>query len=184
MGPPTKENASCSKGLKHQLKTTKDLSKRIKVEDTPNISKSTKKQRESVEEKSSKMESGQKPKQHRKIPCPMFVCRPNVIHLPRFMWTVHDWTKETASKALAKYNICKRKNVRTAKKKNYHSRHRCPLANCHAIVQHLPTHLKKVQKHQSNIMTHRKMLLLLRMSDTLAYIGKRSTLEQRWEGGS
>ena len=152
MGPPTKENASCSKGLKCQLKTTKDLSKTIKVEDTPNISKSTKKQRESVEdtggseEKSSKTQSGQKSKQHRKIPCPMFVCRPNVIHLPRFMCTVHHWTKEAASKALAKYNICKWKNVRTAKKKNYHSRRRCPLANCHAIVQHLPTHLKKVQK--------------------------------------
>ena len=37
--------------------------------------------------------------------------------------------------------------------------------------------------HRKNIMMHRKMLLLLRMSDTLPYIGKRSILEQRWEGG-
>ena len=150
--PPAKENASCSKGLKRQLKTTKEPSKRVNVEDTSKNSKSTKKQRESVEntggseEKSSETESGEKSKPRRKIPCPMFACRANVIHLPRHMRTVHHWTKEAASKVLAKYNIRKRKNVRTAKKKNYHSRRRCPLANCHAIVQRLPAHLKEVHK--------------------------------------
>ena len=60
------------------------------------------------------------------------------------MCTVHDWTKEAARKVLSKFNIRKRKNVSTAKKKDYHSRRRCPLPNCHAVVQRLPVHLTKM----------------------------------------
>ena len=32
------------------------------------------------------------------------------------------------------------------KNKDYHSRHRCPLSDCHSIVHRLPVHLKKVHK--------------------------------------
>lgn len=81
----------------------------------------------------------------RKIPCPLLTCKGNVVHLPRHMRNVHRWTKEASSKVLLKYNIRKRKS-KEAKKKDYHIRRRCPISNCHSIVQRLSAHLQKVHK--------------------------------------
>ena len=90
--------------------------------------------------------TGELSAERRKIPCPVFTCRATVTHLPRHMRTVHHGTKEAASKVLSKFNIRKRKTERTAKKKNYHSRRRCPLPDCHSVVERLPAHLKQVHK--------------------------------------
>ena len=128
------------------METAAVSSKRIKVSD---VSKGT----TIKERKSSKVDSGDDENptgelsaERRKIPCPVFTCRATVTHLPRHMRTVHHWTREAASKVLSKFNIRKRKTERTAKKKNYHSRRRCPLPDCHSVVERLPAHLKQVHK--------------------------------------
>jgi hypothetical protein len=59
------------------------------------------------------------------------------------MRNVHHWTKEAASKVLLKYNIRKTTD-KNAKKKDYHSRRKCPVADCHSIVRRLPKHLQTV----------------------------------------
>lgn len=82
--------------------------------------------------------------ERRKIFCPIFSCRAKVVHVPRHMRSVHNWTKEAASKVLSKFNIRQRKN-KESKKKDYHPRRRCPLSNCHS-VKRLPAHLQKVHK--------------------------------------
>ena len=81
----------------------------------------------------------------RKIACPLVACKANVVHLPRHMRNVHHWTKEAASKVLLKYNIRKRLN-KEPKKKDYRCRGKCPIGDCHSIVQRLPKHLQKVHK--------------------------------------
>ena len=47
--------------------------------------------------------------ERRKISCPLVACKAKLIHLPRHMRNVHQWTAEAASKVLSKYNIRKRK---------------------------------------------------------------------------
>lgn len=83
--------------------------------------------------------------QRRKISCPLVTCKANVVHLPRHMRNVHHWTKEAASKVLSKYNI-RAGRSKEAKTKDYHRRRRCPIADCHSIVQRLSAHLQKVHK--------------------------------------
>ena len=65
--------------------------------------------RERCLEKSKENESNGEPRQtasvaRHKISCPMLSCKAKVIHLPRHMRNVHNWTKEAAAKVLWKYN--------------------------------------------------------------------------------
>ena len=104
--------------------------------------------RERCLEKSKENESNGEPRQtasvaRRKISCPMLSCKAKVIHLPRHMRNVHNWTKEAAAKVLSKYNI--RKNERN-EDKDRHLRRRCPIRGCFSVVLRLSTHLQKVHK--------------------------------------
>ena len=85
----------------------------------------------------------------RKISCPLVACKAKIVHLPRHMRNVHKWTKESSQKVLLKYNIRKRKSKDTmvkTKRKDYHTRRRCPIDQCQSIVFRLPAHLQKVHK--------------------------------------
>ena len=79
----------------------------------------------------------------RKINCPMLSCKAKVIHLPRHMRNVHNWTKEAAAKVLSKYNIRKKEKNED---KDRHLRRRCPIRGCFSVVLRLSAHLQKVHK--------------------------------------
>lgn len=123
------------------MQTAAEPSKRVKLLDEAKTARAT-----AEGKKNDGNEACKQSAKRRKIPCPMFSCKAIVGHLPRHMRTVHHWTKEVASKVLSKFNIRKQKNEKKAKKKNYHSRRRCPLTDCHSIVQRLPAHLQQVHK--------------------------------------
>ena len=128
------------------MQTAAEPSKRVKLLDEAKTAGATaegKKNDGSIDDEN---EACEESAERRKIPCPMFACKAIVAHLPRHMRTVHHWTKEAASKVLSKFNIRKPKNEKKAKENNYHSRRRCPLADCHSIVQRLPAHLQQVHK--------------------------------------
>ena len=104
--------------------------------------------REHCLEKSKENESNGEPRQTAsvarcKISCPMLSCKAKVIHLPRHMRNVHNWTKEAAAKVLSKYNIRKKERKED---KDRHLRRRCPVRGCFSVVLRLSTHLQKVHK--------------------------------------
>ena len=144
---PSVENddTSLSEDLKHPLKIAVEPGKKTELSDTSENKRATNKEGQFDETRP----GGQS--ERRKISCPISTCKAKVIHLPRHMRNVHNWTKEAASKVLSKFNMrqCKDKlknEKKEAKNKDYHSRRRCPLPNCHSIVQRLPAHLQKVHK--------------------------------------
>ena len=99
-----------------------------------------------------------KENQRRKVSCPLVACKSKVIHLPRHMRNVHKWSKEASSKVLVKYNIRKRKSPekkKGGKHKDYHTRRRCPVNECHSIVFRLTAHLQKVHKMESSSKEYR-----------------------------
>ncbi|CAB4033290.1 Neurofilament medium polypeptide, partial [Paramuricea clavata] len=88
----------------------------------------------------------------------LVACKSKVIHLPRHMRNVHKWSKEASSKVLVKYNIRKRKSPekkKGGKHKDYHTRRRCPVNECHSIVFRLTAHLQKVHKMESSSKEYR-----------------------------
>ena len=182
--PPTKENAP--KGLNRQLEipTEPSRAKAKKTEESKNVKTKTRKSEDMSREDGKGEEKSHK---RRKFSCPVFTCRANVTHLPRHMCTVHHWTREAARKVLSKFNIRKRKNVSTVKKKDYHSRRRCPLPDCHAVVQRLPAHLTKVHNldkssaDYTNALTNAPFASDVR-HDTIHWQEERFKTKE-WEGG-
>ena len=80
------------------------------------------------------------PAARRKISCPMSSCKAKVIHLPRHMRNVHNWTKRAAAKVLSRYKTEKNQQ------KDRHLRRRCPIPGSFSVVLRLSTHLQKVHK--------------------------------------
>ena len=138
--PPIEKSVKATKGVKRPAETINEA-KKVEVQSTGAEDENAKKV-----QKAEKVDGavGQE-RGRRKIPCPLFGCKAEVVHLPKHMRNVHHWSKEAAAKVLSKFNIRKRKN-KEDKKKDYHCRRRCPLSDCHSIVRRLPAHLKNVHK--------------------------------------
>ena len=64
-----------------------------------------KQQRTSIQERYGASPSPQAAKGRHRILCSMLFCSSKVIHLPRHMRKVHNWTKKAARKVLFKFNI-------------------------------------------------------------------------------
>ena len=98
-----------------------------------------------------------------KRPCPLPLCKSQVIHLPRHLQDVHGWSKEHSRTALTRFGMRKtytfsdpgkvpnKKKKATDEKetkteartrKDYHKYRYCPLHGCTSLVKRIPAHLK------------------------------------------
>lgn len=100
-----------SKDLKHPLKIAVEPGKKTELSDTSENKRATNKEGQLDETQP----GGQS--ERRKILCPISTCKAKVIHLPRHMRNVHNWTKEAASKVLSKLNMRQCKDKRKNEKK-------------------------------------------------------------------
>ena len=126
-----------------------------------------------VEEKSANIDENKsdqsKKKKHQckariKKECPVPYCDKTVVHIPRHLVKVHNWSKHQARAAVLRFNLRKkyafsssesavagnRKKKANAdesgkkKCKDYHKKRVCPIVGCAAVVQRLPAHLQQV----------------------------------------
>lgn len=92
--------------------------------------------------------------------CPLKGCKSKVVHLPRHLRDVHEWTKEEAKKATSRFGLRKSfllkhvekpvqqsSGAKKAKKTNdYHRHRRCPIAGCKSVVKRLSNHIQQCHK--------------------------------------
>ena len=93
--------------------------------------------------------------------CPLKGCNSKVIHLPRHLREVHEWTKEKAKKATSRFGLRKSflpklnekpvqqssgATVQEKEKQDYHRHRRCPVAGCTSVVKRLSQHIQQVHK--------------------------------------
>ena len=97
--------------------------------------------------------------------CPLPYCRKLVVHIPRHLVQVHQWSSSQSRAALNRYNLRKKYTFKSKKSaeagnrrrkqngdqapkayKDYHKKRICPMTGCSACVKRLPAHLKKVHK--------------------------------------
>ena len=86
--------------------------------------------------------------------CPLKGCKSKVIHLPRHLRDVHQWTKEKAKNANSRFGL--RESFKTkpviksesseTKRKDYHRHRPCPIPGCTSVVKRLSSHLKQMHK--------------------------------------
>ena len=99
-------------------------------------------------------------------PCPLKGCKSRVIHLPRHLREVHQWTKERARKFNSRFGLresFKIKPVKSesaeTKKKDYHRHRSCPIPGCTSVVKCLSMHLQQVHKNIKKGSTEYKKIL-------------------------
>ena len=99
--------------------------------------------------------------------CPLSHCDSKVVHLPRHLRNVHNWSKEYARTAISRFRMRKRyefsdkekakagnrkvKKVTTERKcqkKPCRKRKLCPITGCMTSTDRLPQHLQRVHKLQ------------------------------------
>ena len=126
-----------------------------------------------VEEKSANIDenkSDQSKKKKRqcksriKKECPVPHCDKTVVHIPRHLVKVHNWSKHQALAAVLRFNLRKKYAFSSSesavagngkkkanadesgkkKCKDYHNERVCPIVGCVAVVQRLPAHLQQV----------------------------------------
>jgi site-specific recombinase XerD len=163
MGPlqnEDSESGDSNNGKRKRIATAEKTSKKVKTSTWTGLKSKTEKSRKENSPSIEKKENEKK--QRRKISCPLVSCKSKVTHLPRHMRDVHKWTKEGASKVLLKYNIRKRMSPEKKhgiKHKDYHTRHRCPISQCHSVVFRLTPHLQKVHKLESSSEEYQNAML-------------------------
>ena len=100
-----------------------------------------------------------------KRPCPLPLCKSQVIHLPRHLQDVHGWLKEHSRTALTRFGMRKtytfsdkgkvpkkkkkamdeeKVETEATTRKDYHKYRYCPLHGCTSLVKRIPAHLKNV----------------------------------------
>ena len=81
--------------------------------------------------------------------CPFTSCNKEVVHLPRHMRQVHNWSQDRASGVLAAFDIRKPRSPRKlkeGKKSRVYKRRMCPVVNCNSVVKKIHNHLTDVHK--------------------------------------
>jgi len=111
---------------------------------------------------SSVTDNNQKPRTRAQITCPVRDCHTRVIHLPRHLQNVHEYSKERAlsiGREIRIRSISKKKpSLVKLKHKDYHHYRNCAISNCHAVVKRLPQHLMTVHSIPEKSQLLKKLL--------------------------
>ena len=118
----------------------------------------------------------------KKRECPLSHCNSKVVHLPRHLRNVHNWSKEYARTAISRFRLRKKyqfsdeqkamagnrkvkkaNTERNCKKKPCRKRKLCPLTGCATTTDRLPQHLQRVHKLQRTDAKYKKALSMAKV---------------------